>query len=255
MAPPAFTSNFIDNIPALEALIVAITNLPTTDSPALYLDLEGINLSRNGSVSLISLFISPMNTAYLIDIHVLGTTAFTTSPPSSSQSLKIILENPSIPKVFFDVRNDSDALFAHFGIALQGIVDVQLLELGSRYGGLAHKRTVSGLARCIKTDAIMSVEDKRDWETVKDKGRELFAPEKGGSYEVFNKRPLGEELAMYCVQDVRFLPGLYECYLRRLDGNGTWKRKIEVETKARVRDSQSKGYSPNGRHKALGPWV
>lgn len=47
-------------------------------------------------------------------------------------SLQSILESPKTPKVFFDVRTDSDALFAQFGIKLAGIIDLQLMELASR---------------------------------------------------------------------------------------------------------------------------
>jgi hypothetical protein len=32
--------------------------------------------------------------------------------------------------VFFDLRNDSDALYAHYGIKLNFVIDVQLLEFG-----------------------------------------------------------------------------------------------------------------------------
>ena len=34
-------------------------------------------------------------------------------------------------------------------------------------------------------------------------GRRLFAPEKGGSYEVFERRPLSAAIIAYCVAEVR----------------------------------------------------
>jgi exonuclease 3'-5' domain-containing protein 1 len=46
----------------------------------------------------------------LIDIHILGGKAFSTAG-ASGKTLKGILESDSIPKVFFNVRNDSDARF------------------------------------------------------------------------------------------------------------------------------------------------
>ncbi|KAH7176406.1 hypothetical protein EDB81DRAFT_751773 [Dactylonectria macrodidyma] len=36
-------------------------------------------------------------------------------------TLKSILESPTIPEVFYDVRKDSDALYSHFDIRLRGI--------------------------------------------------------------------------------------------------------------------------------------
>jgi GT2 family glycosyltransferase len=45
---------------------------------------------------------------------------------------KAILETNDIHKVFFDVRNDSEASFHRFQICLQGVDDVQLMELATR---------------------------------------------------------------------------------------------------------------------------
>ncbi|KAK0127807.1 hypothetical protein ONS96_007312 [Cadophora gregata f. sp. sojae] len=129
--------------------------------PSLYIDLEGSKLSRYGTISLLTLFLFPNNSTYLIDITTLGTLAFTTaSPTHPDTTFKLILEDASISKVFFDVRNDSDALYSHFQISLAGIIDLQLLELGSRTDGLDHKRTVRGLARCIKTHAQLTPAEK-----------------------------------------------------------------------------------------------
>ena len=42
-------------------------------------------------------------------------------------------------------------------------------------------------------------------EDIKEEGKQLFAPECGGSYEVFEKRPLDERLVKYCAADVKYL--------------------------------------------------
>ena len=55
--------------------------------------------------------------AYLIDAHVLKGDVFTTAG-TTGQTLRDVLESATIPKVFFDVRNDSDALLSHFGVKL-----------------------------------------------------------------------------------------------------------------------------------------
>lgn len=68
---------------------------------------------------------------YLIDIYVLGARAFSTTD-ASGNSMKSVLESDSIPKVFFDVRNDSDALYHHFNISLAGVVDLQVMEYATR---------------------------------------------------------------------------------------------------------------------------
>ncbi|KAK0122330.1 hypothetical protein ONS95_010572 [Cadophora gregata] len=149
----------------LEIFLLTLTTFDLTNEgssiPSLYIDLEGSKLSRYGTISLLTLFLFPNNSTYLIDITTLGTLAFTTaSPTHPDTTFKLILEDASISKVFFDVRNDSDALYSHFQISLAGIIDLQLLELGSRTDGLDHKRTVRGLARCIKTHAQLTPAEK-----------------------------------------------------------------------------------------------
>lgn len=151
-------------------------------------------------------------------------------------------------KYFFDVRNDSDALFAHFGITLTGVRDIQLQELASRYGP---KIFLNGLAKRIERDSGLSWSEKRAWQVTKDAGVKLFAPEHGGTREVINERPLPELLAKYCAQDVKVLPRLAKVYEGRM--SAVWKERVGAETEKRLRESRSVGYQPNGRHKALGP--
>jgi exonuclease 3'-5' domain-containing protein 1 len=99
---------FIDTEASLLPLLDCITNLGV-DPPSLYIDLEGIALGRHGSISILSLYIAPTKKTYLIDIHSLREAAFSTTIHSGT-SLKTVLESSTIPKVVFDIRNDSDAL-------------------------------------------------------------------------------------------------------------------------------------------------
>ncbi|KAH3937586.1 hypothetical protein HBH53_264500 [Parastagonospora nodorum] len=168
-------------------------------------NLEGVNLLRQGTVSILQFYVLPKDYTYLIDIHQLQHAAFSTTGKHSSKSLKAILEAEDIPKVFFDVRNDSDALYHHFQISLSGVHSIQLIELATRR---SNQRYVNGLQRCIENDAIMTVAERVAWNVAKEAGKKLFAPEKGGRYEVFNNRPLAKEIIQYCVQDVQFLPNL-----------------------------------------------
>ncbi|KAF2678020.1 hypothetical protein K458DRAFT_423432 [Lentithecium fluviatile CBS 122367] len=243
-APP---SGLIDTPESISSLVSTLSTLPT-NPPSLYLDLEGINLSRSGSISILQLFILPTATTHLVDIHTLGTLAFTT-PSATGDTLKSILESAAVPKAFFDVRCDSDALYSHFGINLAGVVDIQLLELATRSGS---KRFISGLAKCMERDLPMTSAERQTWMATKETGRRLFAPERGGSYEVFNKRPLPQEIREYCMQDVKFLPRLWRFYYDKL--TPVWKARVEDAAKARVRESQSARFVGQGQHMALGPW-
>jgi len=137
------TYEFIDSVELVTAVVKNLIGLPTTP-PSLYIDLEGVNLSRQGSISILQIHVAPKNKSYLIDIHGLGSKAFDTG--ERDYTLRSVLQSASIPKVFFDVRNDSDALFSHFGMALAGIVDLQVMEYASR---TFRKKFVNGLSKCI----------------------------------------------------------------------------------------------------------
>ncbi|KAL4883380.1 ribonuclease H-like domain-containing protein [Aspergillus karnatakaensis] len=230
----------------LVELVELLENVPN-NPPSLYIDLEGINLSRHGSISIMQIFLLPENEIYLIDIHTLSHQAFT-HPSASGKTLKHILEDTTIQKAFFDVRNDSDALYAHYSIRLAGIQDIQLLELATRSGP---RRFINGLARCIERDAGLSLSETRKWQDGKESGRGLFAPERGGSYEVFNARPLCEALVEYCAQDVRILPRLWAIYDAKLGWR--WKEKIEVAIRDRIDVCFQVGYTGVGRDMAKAP--
>ena len=129
---PTTDSSMVSTTADIASLIDSITSRSTP--PTLYFDLEGINLSRNGTISILQLLISPEKHVYLIDVHTLGAAAFTTAGPNG-QTLRDIFSSPTIPKVCFDIRNDSNALFHLFNVAVQGIQDLQLMENASRRPG------------------------------------------------------------------------------------------------------------------------
>jgi exonuclease 3'-5' domain-containing protein 1 len=195
----------IDTATAMSALVDTLDGQPTTP-PSFYIDLEGVNLSRHGTISILQIYVLPHLKAYLVDIHALGEKAFSTLGSATGHTFKGILESETIPKVFFDVRNDSDALFSHFQIRLAGVQDLQLMELAMRT--FPRGRYVNGLARCIEYHASLSAAERSAWTATKERGTRLFALERGGSYQVFNERPLSEEIRRYCVQDVHLLPRL-----------------------------------------------
>jgi exonuclease 3'-5' domain-containing protein 1 len=107
------------------ALKTFIDSLPDCKGPvlSLYIDLEGNNLSRKGTLSLVTILVEPRHTVHLVDVTGLGEQAFHVAG-SDGRTLKKILESQEIVKVFFDIRNDLDALFGLFGIRVGGIEDV-----------------------------------------------------------------------------------------------------------------------------------
>ncbi|KAI1515914.1 3'-5' exonuclease [Pyrenophora tritici-repentis] len=191
--------------------LVACHAPPIPFSPTMYIDLEGVNLCREGSVLIFTLLIDtvmPPGRVYLIDVHTLGAQAFNTAG-AKQKTLIDILQDEKIPKVFFDVRNDSDALFAHFDVALQGVGDVQLMESATRKT-IVSLKFLSGLAKCVETYQPISYGSGglANWKRAKEKGERLFKAGHGGSYDVFNQRQIPEDIISYCVGDVQYLPEL-----------------------------------------------
>ena len=229
---------------------------PVPHSPTMYMDLEGVNLCREGSLSILTLMLDteiPTRRVCLLDVHLPGAQVFNTAGVKQ-KTLKDIFEDDGIPKVFFDVRNDSDALFAHFGVALQGVEDVQLMESATRRTTGARK-FLSGLAKCVEKTVVVSRHgmDLASWKVAKEKGGRLFKPEHGGSYQVFNQRPIPEEIILYCIVDVIRLPELRDRFWEELDHGS--RDLVNEETKKRVTASQKSEYQPHGRDKAVAPWT
>lgn len=256
---PADTSNpslkdhtmaisIIDSLDSLVFMLDALENQPT-NPPSLYLDMEGIALSRHGSISIIQLFHLRYNHTFLIDILVLQEAAFSTANRSGA-TLRSILESPLVPKVFFDVRNDADALYAHFSVSLQGVHDIQLLELATR--SWPRDRLV-GLRHCIQTDARLQASEIQLWKATKERGKALFAADHGGSYEIFNHRPITPDIILYCAQDVELLPILWDVYSHRIGAK--WLRRVQKETEKRLLMSKDATYDPHGKDKVLSPWA
>lgn len=193
----------VDNKETMQAFLRAFTDIVTmsysqsTSPPTLHIDLEGIALSRRGTISLLTLLIHDppsRDTVYLIDIHTLGARTFSiTSPqshlPSNAQikaglaftTLREILQASIIRKVIFDCRNDQDALFAAFELRLRGVVDLQLMEVAARYQASMDDeyaeyfdpkppKYVRGLAKCIECDSGMDAAQVQRWKTTKAEG-------------------------------------------------------------------------------------
>ena len=131
------TATIIDTPAAMAKLLSSLAWLED-EPPSLYLDIEGTDLSRSGTIAIVQLYVAPLDAMYLIDIITLGDAAFSTrSADNISYTFKEILESTAFVKVFFDVRSDSDALFNLYGVRLARVHDLQLMELAVRRGSRA----------------------------------------------------------------------------------------------------------------------
>lgn len=237
MSNSASNPALISSVPELEDFLSSI--LP---SDTIYVDLEGNRLSRHGTISLVTLLIHPSIVVRIIDILALGSTAFTT-PSKSGKSLKSMLEDSSIPKCIWDVRNDADALWALYRVSIAGVTDIQLLENASRP---SDKTYVRGLDKCVQHDLKLGFMELNRWIRTKKEVQGLMP------YGVFTARPLDAKIIQYCANDVTYLPGLHTFYVNRIKGD--WLTKAIEESAKRVVEAQSPTYDPQAPSKKVGPW-
>jgi exonuclease 3'-5' domain-containing protein 1 len=231
-------SPLISTIEALKAFLD-----PITSDQSRFIDLEGKDLSRYGTLSLISILVMPLGVISVIDVQTLGPEAFTTAS-KDGKTLKSILSNSKIAKYFWDVKDDADALWAHHQVDLQGVVDIQLLENASR---LSHKKQfVSGPSKAITRDLSLTCNEKQKFIQAKDEVKKLM--ENDG----FATRPPDTKTLEYCTNDVSYLPALRDLYMKRI--KSMWLTKAMEQSKKRVLEAQPAGYVPHGSHKAYSPW-
>ncbi len=212
MTSATLTETLIDSVAEFEAFLSSIPS-----SSTIYLDLEGTNLSRHGTISLMTVLIYPQRNVRLIDISVLGKAAFTTAT-NDGKTLKTILEDPNVPKCAWDIRNDAGALWALYQVGLAGVTDIQLLENASRNGA---KTYVCGLDKAIQSDLSLGFMATNRWIRTKKEVQGLMGA------DVFAVRPIDAKTISYCVNDVIHLPDLHMLHLSRISGD--WLAKAVYE--------------------------
>ncbi|KAF4960320.1 hypothetical protein FGADI_967 [Fusarium gaditjirri] len=211
-------------------------------SATLYLDLEGKTLSRNGTITIMTILVHPIKVTRLIDVQTLGSAAFTT-PTATGKTIKAILEDPIISKCLWDVRNDADALWAHYKVRLAGVTDIQLLENASRRDD---KTYVRGLDTCVEKDLRLGFMERHRWVETKRAVKARMAD------DIFSRRPLDAQTERYCINDVVHLPALRDTYSKRMSNQ--WMKKVMNESARRVVEACSPEYKPQSENKKLGPW-
>ncbi|KAI1509623.1 hypothetical protein KJE20_13706 [Pyrenophora tritici-repentis] len=151
---------------------------PADKETALYLDIEGWNLSRHGTVSIVTILVHPSNQAQLIDVSALGDLAFSAAL-EDGKTLRSILEDRSFCKYIWDVRNDANALSDD-------------------------KTYVRGLDKCIQNDLKLRFIKTSRWLRTKQDTKKLMCT------DVFSIRPLEPKTIEYYQNDIIHLPALQE---------------------------------------------
>mmetsp|Transcript_51102 Transcript_51102/g.118770 ORF Transcript_51102/g.118770 Transcript_51102/m.118770 type:complete len:458 (+) Transcript_51102:549-1922(+) len=211
-----FRINLIDSFGCLMKLLLHLESICGVNEAALAVDFEGVKLCRHGALCLVQMTCSDdPSLVYVLDVHVLGKRAFTMQTPQGT-SMKGLLEEQAIRKVWFDPRNDVDALYHQFGIMPRGIFDLQLAEVADRRNRGLNVHYVQGLHKCLTQCPELQSEQKVFAERINTLGKSLFEPQDGGNYEIFRHRPLNPVILVYAAHDSRYMLVLHEQYVQSI---------------------------------------
>jgi exonuclease 3'-5' domain-containing protein 1 len=247
LEPLNFKCMFVNNEDMLNRMTDKILLEAKNDSFALNVDFEGVNLSRDGRICLGQFHISGSSLVYVVD--------FVDLDPLKAADGKLtkILESGQIQKIFFDPRNDSDALANLHNVHMKNVLCLQVSEVAFRkFNRRLKTNFVFGLQRTMD-EHILTLDSPRKnvLMKIKAKGKQLFCPEFGGSYQVFVDRPLSDDLLAYSAVDVFFMDQLKNMLYDSLGVNIQVKvRRISEE---RLNEHKNPGYQPKGREKAICP--
>jgi exonuclease 3'-5' domain-containing protein 1 len=170
-------------------------------------DYEGVNLCRDGVLCLVQ--VAPRRgPVLLIDIETLGDHAF------GDGRLRELLESENIVKICYDCRSDADALHHLHGTTPTKLWDVQVAYCSKRDRESRRGRDpfVKGLSKAIEDCPGLTANDKIKLQALKATGTKLFDPKKGGSYEVWQSRPMDPVLQTYAAADVRYLHAMRDAW-------------------------------------------
>jgi exonuclease 3'-5' domain-containing protein 1 len=137
----AFSGNFdtadrtlIDTPEMLRAFLPVLLQLKlsTREAPELALDSEGWNLDMYGTLTILQMRVRSLKHTYVFDVLALGGKKMFETEGEQGQSLKKALESKKHIQLWWDIRQDTEALFHHYGILIGSRIDVQLMELAVR---------------------------------------------------------------------------------------------------------------------------
>ena len=238
--PLLLTTYFVDTFPLLHKLIYNLTKLPTHKT-SLYVGCHSSRFSGSASISILTLFMPTRKQIFFLDLHTMGKAGLKARRKKGA-SVRTFLESDTFQKGLFDVRHTSHLLYVCFGITLRGALDIQLMELAQRRSKSTHPPgSLRKLNDCIQTDTPISRPGKMNFQAIYEAAAKLFDKTLGGSSQVFQERPLREDLKVFCEQNLEPLPYLHKSYMDRVTrlGKEEW---VATKTAKRLQESQSAEY-------------
>ncbi len=182
-------------------------------------DLEGDNLCRNGKINYIQLYVIQTDQVFIFNCSCL-------EKSDVKSALGPLFEQKSISKYMFDCRSDVDALYHQYDIKLNGVVDVQLYEIGFRKcNGQQRTRFYHGLYKTL-SEYGHQLSITRNQLAIKDRYSMQFKQKN------FLLNVNDPDVLEYLRIDIIYLKKLYQIFNSKV-GHGNIRMKIERETESR----------------------
>jgi len=197
-------------------------------------DLEGVDVGRLGRVSIIQVSTYASDVC-LFDITALGADAF------GAGGLRGLFQSRRVRKVIFDGRADNDALHHLFDSLMENAYDLQILH-ALKFSS-SDDRYVKGFQKCLDASGVLSPAEGHRASVLKERGKRCFSPDFGGSYSVWEQRPLRQILLDYAVADVQHL-----LQMKRQWSNPRHDATVEALTRERIWKAVGSLEAPKGSH-------
>jgi len=209
--------------------------------------LQNQPVSQQGCILILTILVKPRKQFFLVDMEHMDASNFEIPSRWNRPSLKDILENEEIPKVFYNVSTASQTLYAHYKVSLRGVQDIQVMEelFCMSYLGNNHDYTLAG---CLKEEGILfgttpkkgnKTRENIDPVTSKTESSQSDGSqsEDSRSTDSTSNQTTLSLLHQYCVDEVQYLPALWNRYTRLLGTTAHHDRAYD-ETKDRIEKTQ-----------------
>jgi hypothetical protein len=181
-------------------------------------DLEGDDLCRHGKINYIQLYDILNDQIYIFNCSILTKTDIKTA-------LGRLFESKTIAKYMFDCRSDVDALYHQYDIITDGVLDVQLYEIGYRKSIGGYHRFYHGFYKTLVSQKYqVGISDKQL--AIKDKYHTQFRQNK---FDLNLNEP---DVLEYLKIDIIYLEKLFLIFNQKI-GPGKTRENIDKETKSR----------------------
>ncbi|TGO53427.1 hypothetical protein BCON_0123g00020 [Botryotinia convoluta] len=210
----------IDSVAKMNWFLPMLSNIQDSRRQELFCGCKGngVGLSRDGAITFFTVTITSLNTTYTFDVQVLGDQVFN-MVGNNGLSLRMILESKKFGQVWWDMRNDFEALSHHYNIHSHFELDLHLLDIMSARGNRA--RLNSLIASVRKNQAgELRMNDPTLWRgysgTWSSKKKEVKGYLDWNGFEALEIRPVNPIVILGCRIDTEILPELFDHLLQRL---------------------------------------